>query len=283
MVIDSHQHFWQHSLPFDYSWQDGEEMAPIRRDYLPQDLAPLIRDVGVDRTVFVQTQHNVEENRWVLSLAEQHEFIAGVVGWVDLASEACEDQLCEFKDHPKFVGIRHVTQDEPDDDFIVRPEVLRGLRVLEKHSVPFDLLFYVKHLQHAATLARELPSLPMVVDHLAKPEIKAGAVDGWIEHLRAAAKFPNIYCKLSGMITEADWENWQPADLKPYVDTALECFGPDRCMFGSDWPVCELAGSYQAVHGALVEVLGPLGKAESDAIFGQTAAKFYGLPSSTTG
>lgn len=277
LVIDSHQHFWQHSQPFDYSWQDSSALAPIRRDYLPDDLAPLIRNVGVDRTVFVQTQHNVEENRWVLKLAEQNDFIAGVVGWVDLASEQCEEQLLEFKDHPKFVGIRHVTQDEPDDDFIVRPEVIRGLKVLQKHNVPFDLLFYVKHLKHAATLARELPELPMVIDHLAKPRIKDGATDGWIENLQAAAQFPNVFCKLSGMITEASWQNWKPADLKPYVETALDCFGPKRCMYGSDWPVCELAGSYEQVHAALVEVLGPLGQTELDAIFGETAIGFYGL------
>lgn len=277
MIIDSHQHFWQHSLPFDYSWQDAPELAPIRRDFLPEDLAPLINSVGVDGTVFVQTQHNVEENRWVLELAEQNEFIAGVVGWVDLASEQCEEQLLEFKDNPKFVGIRHVTQDEPDDDFIIRPEVIRGLKVLQKHGVPFDLLFYVKHLKHAATLARELPELPMVIDHLAKPRIKDGATEDWIDNFKAAAEFPNVFCKLSGMVTEADWKNWKPADLKPYVETALESFGPKRCMYGSDWPVCELAGSYEQVHSALVEVLGPIGQSESDAIFGQTAAAFYGL------
>lgn len=277
MKIDAHQHFWQHSLPFDYSWQDAEPLEPIRRDYLPEDLAPLIREVGMERTVFVQTQHDVEENRWVLGLAEQHDFIAGVVGWVDLASEACEDQLLEFKDHPKFVGIRHITQDEPDDDFIIRPDVRRGLGVLQTHGVPFDLLFFVKHLKHAATLAREFPDLPMVVDHLAKPRIKDAALDDWIDNFRAAAQFPNVFCKLSGMVTEADWQNWQPADLKPYVETALECFGPQRCMYGSDWPVCELAGSYQQVHAALVETLGPLGESELDAIFGGTATNFYGL------
>ena len=277
MKIDAHQHFWQHSLPFDYSWQDAEPLAQIRRDYLPEDLAPLIREVGMERTVFVQTQHNVEENRWVLGLAEQHDFIAGVVGWIDLASEACEDQLLEFKDHPKFVGIRHITQDEPDDDFIIRPDVRRGLGVLQKHGVPFDLLFFVKHLKHAATLAREFPDLPMVVDHLAKPRIKDAALDDWIDNFRAAAQFPNVFCKLSGMVTEADWQNWQPADLKPYVETALECFGPQRCMYGSDWPVCELAGSYQQVHAALVETLGPLGESELDAIFGGTVTNFYGL------
>ena len=277
MIIDSHQHFWQLSKPFDYRWLDAPEHAPINRDYLPEHLAANIQQVGVERTIVVQTQHNVEENRWVLGLAMEHDFIAGVVGWVDLASEQCEEQLLEFKDHPKFVGIRHVTQDEPDDDFIVRPEVMRGLKVLEKHGVPFDLLFYVKHLRHVATLAHELTELPMVIDHLAKPRIKDGATDDWLDNFRTAAQFPNVYCKLSGMVTEANWHGWKPADLKPYVETALECFTPARCMFGSDWPVCELAGTYEQVHSTLVEVLGPISQSENDTIFGETASEFYGL------
>ena len=252
-------------------------MAPVRRDYLPSDLLPHLQNTGVDASVFVQTQHNVEENRWVLQLAEEHDFIMGVVGWVDLASEQCEEQLLEFKDHPKFVGIRHVTQDEPDDDFIVRPDVIRGLKILEKHSVPFDLLFYVKHLKHASTLARELPNLPMVIDHLAKPKIKDQITEGWIENLKAAAEFPNIFCKLSGIVTEADWKDWTPADLKPFVEPAMEAFGPERLMYGSDWPVCELAGSYEQVFAALVEVLGSLSEHEHAAIFGATAASFYSL------
>jgi L-fucono-1,5-lactonase len=252
-------------------------LEPIRRSFLPEDLATHIGNVGVERTVFVQTQHNVEENRWVLGLAEQHDFIAGVVGWVDLASDECESQLLEFKDHPKFVGIRHVTQDEPDNDFIIRDDVVRGLRVLEKHSVPFDLLFYTKHLRHAASLATMLPGLPMVIDHLAKPKIKDGIIDGWREDLQSAAQHPNIYCKLSGMITEADWNRWKPSDLRPYVETALEAFGPERCMFGSDWPVCELAGSYQQVYEALREIVGDLSPSELEQIFGGTATRFYGL------
>jgi L-fuconolactonase len=277
MIIDAHQHFWQLSQPFDYAWLNAEPLAPIRRDYLPVDLEPQLRRAGVDRTVLVQTQHNLAENRWALGLAEQHDFIAGVVGWVDLASEQCEDQLLEFREHPRFVGVRHITQDEPDDDFIVRPDVLRGLRVLQRHGVPFDLLFYVKHLQHAATLARELPDLPLVIDHLAKPRIREQVVDGWLEPLRAAARFPNVYCKLSGMVTEADWRNWKPADLRPYVESALDAFGPERLMFGSDWPVCELAGTYDQVHAALVEALGRLSDSECRAIFGETASRFYGL------
>ncbi len=277
MIIDAHQHFWQRDLPFDYAWLQDPNLEKINQDYLPEHLAKQIEVAGVDRTIFVQTQHNVEENRWVLGLAENHDFIAGVVGWVDLASDACQEQLESFIDHPKFVGIRHVTQDEPDDDFIVRPEIIRGLKVLEAKQFPFDLLFYVKHLRHAETLGKELPNLPMVINHLAKPRIKEQITAGWIDDLKNASKHENIYCKLSGMITEADWSAWKPADLKPYVESALEFFGPDRCMFGTDWPVCELAGSYQQVYEALVEVLGPISDSERDAIFGKTANNFYGL------
>lgn len=277
MIIDAHQHFWQRSKPFDYEWLKKPALARICRDYLPADLKPHMDAVGVQRSIFVQTQHNIEENRWVLALADQYPFIAGVVGWVDLKSDACESQVAEFKQFAKFVGVRHVVQDEPDDDWIIRPDVLRGLRVLEKHRLPFDLLFYVKHLKHAATLGQMFPGLPLVINHLAKPRIKEQRFDGWTEHLRAAAKLPNIYCKLSGMITEADWQHWKPADLKPYVQTALEAFGADRCMFGTDWPVCELAGSYEQVYHALVEALGPISTSERGEIFGGTAERFYGL------
>lgn len=276
MIIDAHQHFWELGR-FDTAWLEAPQHKPINRNFLPDDLRPLLDKAGVDRSVFVQTQHNLEENRWALWLTEQNPWICGVVGWVDLASDDCEKQLEEFTPHERFVGIRHITQDEPDDDFIVRPEIIRGLKVLEKHQVPFDLLFYVKHLKHAATLGRQLPNLPMVIDHLAKPQIKAGNVAGWQDDLKAAAECPNIFCKLSGMVTEADWENWKPADLKPYVETALEAFGPDRLMYGSDWPVCELAASYQQVIDALRDVIGPLSETEEAKIFGGTATKFYGL------
>ena len=278
LKVDSHQHYWQLSQPFDYGWLKAPELAKINRDFMPADLKSRIDAVGVDRTVFVQTQHDVAENRWALQLARENDFIAGIVGWVDLASPACEEQLMEFKPDAKFVGVRHITQDEPDDDFIIRPDVIRGLETLQKHGVPFDLLFYVQHLNHAETLGRRLPELPMVIDHLAKPQIKIGAIDSWRDDLRKAAQCPNIFCKLSGMITEADWDQWKPADLKPYVETAVEAFGPQRCMFGSDWPVSELAGTYDQVHAALTETVGTLSESEHNRIFGGTACEFYGLP-----
>ncbi|MCA9066555.1 MAG: amidohydrolase family protein [Planctomycetaceae bacterium] len=277
MIIDAHQHFWKLDLPFDYAWLHEPQHEPICQNFLPETLKPHLRNTGVQKTVFVQTQHNVEENRWVLGMARQHDFIAGVVGWVDLASADCEKQLEEFKDNPKFVGIRHITQGEPDENFIVRPDVIRGLKTLEKHGVPFDLLFFVQHLRHAPTLAAQLPNLRMVVDHLSKPKIKAGDIDDWRKDIQAAAACENIYCKLSGMVTEADWSMWKPADLKPYVETALEAFGPERCMFGSDWPVCELAATYEEVYEALVTCLGALSETEKARILGGTATEFYDL------
>ena len=276
-TIDAHHHLWRLAEPFDYRWLNAPELASIRRDFLPEDLADHLAKAGVDASVVVQTQHDVRENHWALALADKHPFIAGVVGWVDLASPSCEAQLLDVIEHPKFVGVRHITQDEPDDDFIVRVDVLRGLRILERHHVPFDLLFHVRHLRHVETLARALPDLPLVIDHLAKPRIKAQRFEEWLPLIRAAARFPNVCCKLSGMVTEADWQRWTVNDLAPYVHAALDLFGPGRLMFGSDWPVCELAASYAQVHQALVDALGPISDNERTLIFGGTATRFYGL------
>lgn len=276
ITIDAHHHLWQRSQPFDYRWLDAPEHAAIRGDHLPEDLEPILARNGVDASIVVQTQHDLDENRWALILADTHSFIGGVVGWADLASPACEEQVVFFKYHPKFVGFRHVVQDEPDDDWIVRPEVIRGLKVLAKHGMPFDLLFRVRHLRHVPTLAREVPDLKMVLDHLAKPDIRGGGFDAWKDDFRAAAAAsPNVFCKLSGMATEADHADWSPATLRPYIDHALECFTPGRLMFGSDWPVCELAGPYDRVKQALDQNLAALAPAEREAIYGGTARRFY--------
>jgi len=274
--IDAHQHFWELGR-FNTAWLDHPQLAKIRRNYGPDDLQPHLDACKIDRSVFVQTQHDLAENRWALALADRNSFIAGVVGWIDLASRDCERQLLEFRQNPKFVGVRHITQDEPDHSFIVRTEILNGLEVLEKHGVPFDLLFYVHHLEHAATVASHCPDLPLVIDHLAKPRIRTRSLSDWEPHFREAAKCPNVFCKLSGMVTEAEWNTWTTADLKPYVDLALECFGPERLMYGSDWPVCELAASYERAHGALVELVKELSAAEQALIFGETCQRFYRL------
>lgn len=262
---------------FDHSWQESDELKPICKSFLPADLQPHLKSKGIDKAVFVQTQHDTAENDWVLELCGQHDWLAGVVGWVDLASDQCEAQIEKYKANDKFLGVRHITQGEADDDFIISEPVLKGLGLLEKHDLAFDLLFFVKHLKHGATVAKKFPNLRLVIDHLAKPVIKKGEIDGWKEHLIAAAQCPNVYCKLSGMVTEADWENWKPADLKPYVELALENFGPERCMFGSDWPVCELAASYEEVFDALVECIGGLSESEKSHVLGQTAVEFYRL------
>ena len=274
--IDSHQHFWEMER-FPYEWLKAPEVEKICKNFLPCDLEGELSAAGIDSCVFVQTQHNVEETKWVLSLAETNPFIAGVVGWVDLASPECEEQLLELKQHSKFVGVRHVVHDEPDIDFVIRPEVLRGLAALEKHNVPFDLLFFVEHLHHAITLAQRFPRLKMVIDHLAKPHIKHQRLDNWIKNFHDASSYPNLYCKLSGMVTEADHAEWTPSDLKIYIEKALQFFSPQRLMFGSDWPVCLLAGEYDRVVKALDENLGGLTDTEREAIWGRTAAFFYGL------
>lgn len=277
MIVDAHQHFWQLDLPFDFAWLREPRHAPICRSYLPADLLPQLESAGVTHSVFVQTQHNLDENRWALQLAREFPQIVGVVGWVDLTSEQCAEQLQEFRADPRFVGVRHITQGEPDPDFIIRPDVLRGLKILQQQRVPFDLLFYVQHLRHAAVVARLLPELPLVIDHLSKPQIREHRLADWKRDLQQAAACPNVYCKLSGLVTEADWQAWTVDDLRPYVETALEAFGPQRLMYGSDWPVCELAASYQQVYDAARDLVRQLTPTEQDRIFGGTACEFYGL------
>lgn len=276
MRIDAHHHLWQLGQ-FDYEWLQNESLAAINRSFLPDDLKPKIDAVGIDRTIVVQTQHHLAENTWACGLAEQNHFIAGVVGWVDLASRECASQLEAACALPKFVGVRHVTQDEPDEDFIVRSDILSGLKVLEQRQVPFELLFYAQHLRHATTVASQVPQLPLVIDHLSKPRIKLAELDPWRKELRAAARFPNVFCKLSGMVTEADWQRWTVDDLRPYVEIALEAFGAERCMFGSDWPVCLLAAEYEQVYAAMDELTRELSETEQNWIWGKTAAAFYGL------
>jgi len=276
--LDAHQHFWQLSQPFDYRWLDDPKLARIRRDFLPGDLMPHLEARGITGSIFVQTQHDLAENLWVLEMAWHHDFLKGVVGWVDLASPDCAEQVARMRENDRFVGVRHVVQDEPDDDFLVRPEILRGLAALETAGVPFDVLIYVKHLHHVPALARLMPQLKMVIDHLAKPDIAHGGFAAWRDRFAACGAFPNVYCKLSGMVTEADWSAWKPADLKPFIDVALRAFGPQRLMYGSDWPVCELAATYEQVHDSLESNLAGLSQVERTAIFSSTARSFYALP-----
>ena len=277
ITVDAHHHLWDLGGSLRYDWLDSPGLEPIRRAYRPEDLQPHLQAAGVDRSIFVQTLADLDETRWALDQARRFPFLAGVVGWVDLTSADCRRQVEEFEADPHFVGVRHVVHDEPDRDWIIRPDVIRGLRVLESRGIPFDLLLRVEHLGHVPALARALPDLPLVIDHLAKPAIKAGRLDGWLANFRAAAQFPNVHCKLSGMVTEADHRSWQLSDFRPYVASALDLFGPSRLMFGSDWPVCELAGTYTQVHQLTRDLLGDLTGTEQAAIFGGTATRFYRL------
>jgi L-fuconolactonase len=251
----------------------------LDRAYLPAELEPQLADAGVTHSILVQVLHRADETDWMLRLADAHPTIAGVVGWVDLTRDPDEiaSELERLRRDPGLVGIRHLVHEEPDDDWLAREDVARGLGVLEALDVPFDLLLRPQHLRHVPRLSERLPRLRMVVDHIAKPHIRARRVEPWASGLREAAGNPNVWCKLSGMITEADLASWTADDLAPYVETALDAFGADRLMYGSDWPVCTLAGSYDRVIAALRHVLDELDPAVETAIFGASAISFYRL------
>ncbi|HEY4152340.1 MAG TPA: amidohydrolase family protein [Pseudolysinimonas sp.] len=280
-IIDAHQHYWKVSQ-FNYGWTE-QGVPELDQDFLPRALEPQLESAGVNRSILVQVLHRREETDWMLQLAQRHPSIAGVVGWVDLTQDpdTVRSQLTELRQDPVLVGIRHLVHEEPDDEWLSRPDVRRGLQVLEAADVPFDLLLRPQHLRLVPGLSSELPGLRMVINHLAKPDIRSGVREPWQFELRAAAENPLLWCKVSGMITEADHETWTPSDLAPYVEAALEAFGAKRLMFGSDWPVCTLAGSYARVIAALREVLGGASSSDEQAIFGGNATDFY-QPKGTT-
>lgn len=279
MKIDSHQHFW-HFDPVAHGWM-SDAMAALRRDFLPEELRPLLAATGFDGTVAVQARQSLEETRWLLALAEQHDFIRGVVGWVDLRSPELRGQIEEFAGHPKFVGVRHVVHDEADDGFMLLPEFRRGIGLLAEFGLTYDLLLFPKHLPVAATLVAEFPAQPFVLDHLAKPPIRAGSLSPWEADLRALAARPNVSCKLSGLVTEADWQSWQPEDFSRYLDVVFDAFGVERLMIGSDWPVCTLAGDYASVLRIVEDRVAGLPREDRAAVLGGNCARFYGLPLST--
>jgi L-fuconolactonase len=227
---------------------------------------------GVDKTVLVQASNSVAESRWLLQLAEENSFVAGVVGWVDLSRDEAGDQVRELTADPKFKGVRHLVESEPDDDWLVKREVLNGLKRLSRYNLSFDLLVHTRHLKYARIVAEQCPELLLVIDHLAKPPIARGEFEEWARELRPLAAFPTVYCKLSGLVTEANWTTWQTDDLRPYVDYVLELFGTERLMFGSDHPVCLLAASYRRVLHSFQEVLLRLSSEEREQIFSGNAA-----------
>jgi len=273
MIVDSHQHFWQVGR-FDYPWMSPEVDA-LYHDYLPAMLEPILNRNGVEKTILVQASNSVEETRWLLSLAEQNQFIGGIVGWVDLRSDQVVRQLDEFCAHPKFKGVRHLVESEPADDWLVQENVLNGLRQLSLRGLTYDLLVHTRHLKHATRVADECPELHLVIDHLAKPPVARREIDDWARHLKETARCPNIWCKLSGLVTEASWTNWRVEDLRPYVEKVLEYFGPARMMFGSDWPVCLLAASYDQVLESFEILLADVDETNRSRIFSENAVEFY--------
>lgn len=278
--IDAHQHFWRYR-PDTHGWVD-DSMSMLRRDFLPEDLAPLLEANAFDASLAVQAQQNTGETRWLLDLADQCPFIAGVVGWVDLLAADARALIEEIAAHPKLVGVREIVQTEPDG-FMERADFRRGISALAEFELTYDILIFQRQLPEAEDLVRAFPSQTFVLDHIAKPDICAhtagdrASFDAWAAGIRTLAAHANVYCKLSGMVTEAEWSSWTAATFHPYLDVVMEAFGSERCMIGSDWPVCTLAGSYGAVISIVLDYVNRLSDSERDAVLGGTAAAAYGL------
>jgi L-fuconolactonase len=275
MRIDAHQHFWVYN-PSEYGWIN-ESMAILRRNFLPGDLKPELENAGFEGCVAVQARQTLGETTWLLKLAAESPFILGVVGWVDLRSTELRSNLRALAKNSKLVGVRHIVQSEPDDKFLLQPEFLRGISLLEEFDLAYDILIYAKHLAVAAEFVRRFPRQRFVLDHLAKPQIRDAILRPWAEGLRQLAAFPNVYCKLSGLVTEAHWWNWKPEHLRPYLDVAWECFGPDRLMIGSDWPVCTVVASYSRTVAAVNDYLARCTAEVSEKVLGANAQQFYKL------
>jgi len=275
MIIDSHQHFWKYN-PQTHAWID-DNMSVIRRDFLPADLQTVFAENAVDGCVAVQADQTLAETDFLLDLAHRNDFIKGVVGWVDLRDPRVEGELEKYANDKKLKGYRHIVQGEADHNFLLRPDFLRGISHLEKYGAVYDILIFPHQLGAALEFVKRFPNQKFVIDHLAKPYIKDGFFEGWAVLMREIAKHENVFCKLSGMITEADYQSWTPQQIHPYMELVLQAFGPERCMYGSDWPVCLVAGSYTRVKQLTTDFISDLSPTEQAAIMGLNAAGFYGL------
>ncbi len=273
MRLDAHQHFWQYS-PVEHTWM-SEGMAALKRDYLPEQLEPLLKQIAFDGCIAVQARQSLEETRWLLSLAAKHSFIHGVVGWIDLRSPALLQQLEEFSASPKLVAVRHVLHDEIDDNFMLRPDFHQGIAHLHNFGLAYDLLLFPRHLAVASQLVEKFPQQQFVLDHIGKPQISSALLSPWQEDLRKLAQFKNVSCKLSGMVTEARWNRWQADDFRRYLDVVLDAFGSDRLLIGSDWPVCTLSATYSATMKIVIDYIDKLSGQEQDAILGGNCARIY--------
>jgi L-fuconolactonase len=275
MRIDAHQHFWRFDPARD-TWIT-DEMSRLKRDFLPDDLIPELHANGVDASIAVQADQSERETLFLLDLADRCPSIAGVVGWVDLTSPNVAERVSFFSQFEKLCGFRHVVQAEPDDRFMLREDFLNGIANLAPFDFSYDVLIYPRQLPATIELVSRFPGQSFIVDHLAKPPVKTKQMDSWARNIRLLASCPNVYCKLSGLITEADWNHWHPDDFRPFLDVAFEAFGSQRLMFGSDWPVCLLAGSYSQVVQLIAGYLSRRPAQEQEAIFGGNATRFYGL------
>jgi L-fuconolactonase len=275
--IDAHQHFWNYDAA-QYPWIAPG--SPLQRDWLPPDLAPLLAAAKLDGCIAVQARQTIEESHWLLELAEHHSIIKGVVGWVDLRSPEVGKDLAALAAHPKFSGVRHVVQDEPDVNFMLGAEFQRGIGKLREYQLTYDLLVFPRQLPAAIALVQRFPEQPFVLDHIAKPPIAEGTLSPWREQIRELAKLPNVLCKVSGMVTEANLTAWKPADFRPFLEVVFEAFGVDRLMYGSDWPVCLLAGSYSQIYGLAADYVAALDAGAKEKFFGGNAARFYRIKGS---
>jgi L-fuconolactonase len=275
MRIDAHQHFWDlERLP--YLWMPAEP-SPLRRNFLPPDLQPTLERNRFDGSVVVQASTHPDEAAWLLDLADQRSFILGVVAWVDLTGPGLGHTLDLLQRRKKFKGLRHPVHDEADDQWLLRPDVIAGLKELERRDIPYDLLLRPRHLPLVPVLADRVPKLRMVIDHIAKPLIAEHMMDPWARDMTLASQIPQVFVKVSGMITEADWKGWTADDLKPYVQHVMKLFGPERMMFGSDWPVCLLAGGWKQVLAAFTQAIGAQTMDLREDLLGGTATRFYNL------
>jgi L-fuconolactonase len=273
--IDAHQHFWKYDAA-DYAWID-DSMASLQRDFLPDDVRPAMTRAGFDACVAVQARQSIEETRWLLSLADAHPFVVGVVGWVDLQADGARAQLEQAASHRKLVGVRHIVQSEPDDRFLLRPAFCRGISMLQDFDLAYDILIYSRQLPAAVEFAGRFPQQRFVLDHLAKPDIRRGEMREWEARLREIAAHPNVCCKLSGLVTEADWRTWNEGALRPYLDVAFDAFPADRLMIGSDWPVCTVAADYESTMAIVTDYLSTRTTKEREAILGGTAQRVWRL------
>lgn len=281
LKIDAHQHFWRYNATRD-TWIT-DEMSVLKRDFLPQELPPELAAAGIDASIAVQADQSEAETMFLLELANANPRIAGVVGWVDLRSPCLPERLEHFSHFPKLRGFRHIAQSEPDDRFLAGDKFVNGIAQLRRFAFTYDILVYPRQLPAAIDLASRLPDQLFVLDHLAKPEIKSGETEPWAQHIRHLSQNKNVFCKVSGLITEADLQHWKPQDFRAYLDVVFEAFGPDRLLFGSDWPVCLLAASYQQVVEIVTDYLQGFAESDKDKVFGGNAIRFYGLKAAQYG